>query len=103
MRLTETQHAMLDYLKTRKAPVEGYELAKRFKCSYATVINAMKVLGDYGLVHKHFEIKCRTGGWRASKVWYFNSVEKLPNVTKQRKPAAPTFSYHNPFGIGARV
>ncbi len=101
MRLTETQHAMLNYLKARKTPCEGYELAKKFKCSYATVSNAMKVLGEYGLVHKHYEMKCRTGAWRASKVWFFNSVEKLPNVTERRKPA-PTFSYHNPFGIGAR-
>lgn len=101
MRLTETQHAMLNYLKARKTPCEGYELAKKFKCSYATVSNAMKVLGEYGLVHKHYEMKCRTGAWRASKVWYFNSVEKLPNVTEKRKPA-PTFNYHNPFGIGAR-
>lgn len=100
MRLTKTQHAMLNYLKTRKTPCEGYELAKKFKCSYATAANAMKVLGEYGLVHKYFEVKCRTGAWRASKVWFFNSVEKLPNVTEKRKPA-PKFAYHNPFGIGA--
>lgn len=102
MRLTETQHAMLNYLKARKTPCEGYELAKKFKCSYATVHASMKVLGEYGLVHKHFEMKCRTGAWRASKVWYFNSVEKLPNVMKKREPA-PKFAYHNPFGIGART
>jgi hypothetical protein len=102
MRLTETQQAMLNYLQSRKTPCEGYELAKRFKCSYATVHSAMKVLGEAGLVHKHFEFKCKTGGWRASKVWFFNSVEKLPNVMEKRKPA-PTFSYHNPFGIGART
>lgn len=102
MRLTETQQAMLNYLKARKTPCEGYELAKKFKCSYATVSNAMKVLGEYGLVHKHYEMKCRTGAWRASKVWFFNSVEKLPNVTEKRKPE-PKFAYHNPFGIGVRV
>ena len=101
MRLTETQHAMLNYLKARKTPCEGYELAKKFKCSYATVHASMKVLGEYGLVHKHYEMKCRTGAWRASKVWFFNSVEKLPNVMEKRKPA-PAFNYHNPFGIGAR-
>lgn len=102
MRLTETQHAMLNYLKTRKTPCEGYELAKKFKCSYATVAGSMKVLEEYGLVHKHFEVKCRIGAWRASKVWYFNSVEKLPNVLEKRKPE-PKFAYHNPFGIGVQA
>jgi DNA-binding transcriptional regulator GbsR (MarR family) len=96
---------MLNYLKARKTPCEGYELAKRFKCSYATVHNAMKVLGEAGLVHKHFEVTRKTGGWRASKVWFFNSTEKLPNVTQRRKveKEETQFAFHNPFGIGARV
>jgi predicted transcriptional regulator len=106
MHLTDTQKAMLAYLQSRKTPIDSHELAKRFKCSHATAAGSMRALMVEGLVHRHYEIKLRTGAWRASKVWYYNATEKLPNQG-QRKPRKVVkektqFAFHNPFNIGAQ-
>lgn len=92
--MTETQAAMVWYLKRFKEPVSMYHLANWFNCSIDCVRKSMSPLAKDGVVKKQKILKLRPGFKNAAYMLYYEAVDKRPYIVSQ-------FKYHDPFNLGA--